>query len=259
MSLRTKLSIGLGFLFLIILALALFSSLAFGRLSTDADKILRDNYDSLVYSRNMLVALDDMNTVANRMMVRPTLSEQPTYLAQSFQASKATFESNLTSEQHNITELHEQDYANQAASGYSIYLNLYAQILKTRVTSGFFDELQSTYLTVRQAILNINDVNMQAIERKNQSAKQDAIRMIDAMAVIGALCILLGFAYFFYFPFYISHGMSVLATRMRETLEHLEIKMDINTKDEAFVLLNGMNLLEARFSEKKHARRKTRS
>ncbi len=125
MSLRTKLSLGLGFLFLIILALALFSSLSFGRLSTDADKILKDNYDSLVYSKNMLVALDETNAIASRMIIRPVQSEQLTYLAQTFQASKAAFDSNLNSELHNITELHEQDYANQAASGYGIYLNLY--------------------------------------------------------------------------------------------------------------------------------------
>lgn len=259
MSLRTKLSLGLGFLFLIILALALYSSLNIGRLSTDADKILKDNYDSLVYSKNMLVALDDMNAIASRMIMRPMQSEQPTYLAQSFQASKAAFESNLNSEQHNITELHEQDYANQATSGYGIYLNLYAQILKTGGgTSGFFDELQSAYLTARQAILNIDDVNMQAIERKNQSAKQDATKMISAMAVVGALCILLAFAYFFYFPFYISNTMSVLATKMREALGHLEIKLDTNTRDEAFVILNGINLLEARFSKKNRARRESK-
>ena len=48
MVLKTKLSIGLGFLFAIIFALAFFCSYYVGKLSEDAENILRNNYDSIV-------------------------------------------------------------------------------------------------------------------------------------------------------------------------------------------------------------------
>ena len=60
MSLRIKLTIGLGFLFLIIFALDVYGLLKIQELSKDADNILKDNYASLVYCKNMLLALDDI-------------------------------------------------------------------------------------------------------------------------------------------------------------------------------------------------------
>ena len=48
MVLKTKLSMGLGFLFLIIFALAFVCSYYVEKLSDEADRILKNNYDSIV-------------------------------------------------------------------------------------------------------------------------------------------------------------------------------------------------------------------
>ena len=70
MSLRSKLTVGLGFLFIIIFAIAIYSSFQIEKLSKEASSILKDNYESLVYCKNMLFALDEMNaTVGNRILV----------------------------------------------------------------------------------------------------------------------------------------------------------------------------------------------
>ena len=58
MLLKTKLSLGLGFLFLIILVLAACCAYYVSRSSQEAENILKNNYDSIVYARNMLAALD---------------------------------------------------------------------------------------------------------------------------------------------------------------------------------------------------------
>ena len=60
MKLKTKLSLGLSFLFAIILA---FGSLGFyyiSKLSSDAANVLMNNQESLVYSNDMLKALEDI-------------------------------------------------------------------------------------------------------------------------------------------------------------------------------------------------------
>ena len=62
MTLKTKLILGLGFLFLIIFTLAGFCSYYVGRLGQESDNILKDNYYSVVYSKNMLSGLDNMKT-----------------------------------------------------------------------------------------------------------------------------------------------------------------------------------------------------
>ena len=60
MILKTKLTLGLGFLFLIIFTLAGFCSYYVGRSGLESDNILKNNYKSIVYSKNMISGLDDM-------------------------------------------------------------------------------------------------------------------------------------------------------------------------------------------------------
>jgi fatty acid desaturase len=93
---------------------------------------------------------------------------------------------------------------------------------------------------------------MQAVERKNQMAKDDSVRMIRLMAIIGVFCLLLAFGYFWYFPVYISNSIAYLAERMRTLLDKSGIPLDIKTNDEAFVILQGINLLENKLGEKDH-------
>ena len=76
------------------------------------------------------------------------------------------------------------------------------------------------------------------------------------MGIVGTICILLAFLYFWYFPFYVSNSISYLATRMKGLLRGMGIKIDTKTRDEAFVLLNSIDLLESRFSAEQSTRRK---
>jgi hypothetical protein len=91
---------------------------------------------------------------------------------------------------------------------------------------------------------------MQAVVRKSQLTKQDATHFITSMAIIGSLCLLLAFGYFWYFPFYISTTFSYLSSRMRDLLKKLGVESEIKTKDEALVILQAINLLENKFGVK---------
>ena len=252
MSLRTKLTVGLGFLFAIILGLAFYSSFEIQGLSKDAERILRDNYDSLVYCKNMLVALDDMRTAISSRVFGQNLNRPSDYYSHFFDAGKSTFESNLTAEKNNITEIHERDYVEDLNSNYSLFSNLCLQILgKGGSPSLYFNDFLPAYTNVRRAIVDVNDVNMQAIERKNKLTKHNAGNMIEAMAAIGAACILLAFFYFWYFPFYISNTTSYLAKRMKELLEKNGMKLESKSKDEAVLLLHAINLLENKLTKRR--------
>ena len=91
---------------------------------------------------------------------------------------------------------------------------------------------------------------MQAVERKSQMAKDDSVRIIRLMAIIGVFCLILAFGYFWYFPFYISNTIAYLSERMKTLLEKSGIVLDIKTNDEAFVILQGINLLENKLEMK---------
>ena len=60
-SIRTKISIGLAFLFLIILVLSVFSGYYMNRLSNKTNAILKENYLSVVYAGEMSESLTNIN------------------------------------------------------------------------------------------------------------------------------------------------------------------------------------------------------
>ena len=119
-------TIGLGFLFLIIFALTIYGLLKIQELAKDADNILKDNYASLVYCKNMLLALDDIgNTVSIKVFSK---DKAASYTGKLFESSKSTFDSNLKAEKNNITEVHEGDYVAELDHDYSLLLALSSQI-----------------------------------------------------------------------------------------------------------------------------------
>jgi NtrC-family two-component system sensor histidine kinase KinB len=265
MSLRTKLTVGIGFLFVLIFSLALYSSYQIQRLSKDADSILRDNYDSLVYCKNMLVALDDMQAVAAGSIFGAAAARLPVKPAQFFESSKSNFEANLKAEENNITEPHEREYVAELEQGYGLFLKLCQQVGKAGTDAAFyFNEIMPAYSNTRRTVIGINDLNMQAIERKNLMTRHNAANMIISLAVVGAILIILAFFYFWYFPFYISNTMAYLSKRMKELLDDAGIRIDTRTKDEAFILLRSIDLLQSRLAESREKRavkrvRRTRS
>jgi NtrC-family two-component system sensor histidine kinase KinB len=247
MSLKTKLTVGLAFLFLIIFALAIYSSFEIQRLSKDAKAIIKDNYDSLVYCKGMLLALDDMKTAVTNQAVGGRGKQMSQYDAQLFAVGKTAFESNLAKERNNITEIHEGDYVKELGTAYDLFLSFSAQIGQANGSSATsLNDVVSAYMNARQAISRIDDVNMEAVQRKNDSAATDANRMIASIGVAGAVCIILAFFYLWYFPFFVSNSLSYLADKMKELLKSAGVKLDTQTKDETFVLLHAINLLESK-------------
>jgi CHASE3 domain sensor protein len=249
MSLRTKLTVGLGFLFVIIFALSLYSLYDIQRLSSDADRILRDNYDSLVYCKSMLTSLDDMRNAAGSILLDTGSRESPGYSSELYRSSRAKFETSLAAEQKNITEAHEGDYVRELTQHYDLFVSACQQMNSAaRRTSLYFNDILPAYLDTRQAIAKVNDLNMEAIERKNLAARHNASTMINSLAVVGGILIIVAFFYFWYFPFYVSHTVSYLSRKMKQLLEDAGIKVDIRTNDEAFILLQSIDLLEEKFA-----------
>jgi hypothetical protein len=256
MSLRSKLTIGLGFLFIIIFGLAFYSSYQIQKLSKDANNILKDNYDSLVYCKNMLLALDDMNASISNNIFGSNINRSADYYQHLFESSRRSFDSNLDAEKNNITEIHESEYVGELGDNYKLYLGLCLRISeKGGSSSQYFNDFLPIYSNVRQAIININDLNMQAVERKSLLTRHNASSMTISIAAVGTLCILLAFFYFWYFPFYVSNTISYLAKKMEELLQNTGIKFQAKTKDEAFVLLQSINLLENKFAKEKKSKK----
>ncbi len=135
--------------------------------------------------------------------------------------------------------------------GYGLYANLCLRIITGEEGRAlYFGEYQPAFENLRHAINNINDINMQAVERKSQMTKQHSARIIKLMAGVATFCIILAFGYFWYFPFYVSNSVAYLSDRMKGLLKKSDIVLDIKTNDETFIILQGINLLENKLDMK---------
>lgn len=257
MVIKKKLSLGLGFLFLIIFILTIFCSYYIGKLSQEAGTILKDNYNSLVYSKNMTSSLEDLRTaISNIILNQPGNKNTSDYFWQLFEKGKAEFEKNLNAEIENITEIRESDYVEAINKDFGILLRLSQQVRTgSSSTAMYFNEFQPAFKQLERSIDSIHEINMQAVVRKSRRTGQDAGRTIDYMAGIGVFCLILAFAYFWYFPFYIANSISYLAEKMRQLLKKMDITLDSRADDEFYVILQSINLIENKFSEKNKEQR----
>ena len=252
MVLKTKLSLGIGFLFIIIFALAGFCLHYTQKLAQESENVLKNNYYSIVYSKNMLLALGEMNiSISSSIFHNNSMNRQMDYYVKLFDSAKIEFEKNVTAEINNITEINERDYVDILKKTYDIYMNLCVQIRKGSGSNVmYFNELLPAYEKLRQTISSINDINMQAVVRKNQIVQKDSARIKNNIAIIVTICIMLAFGYFWYFPFYVSNSISYLSDKMKKLLQDAGITLDIKSNDETFIILQSINLLENKFFSK---------
>jgi two-component system, NtrC family, sensor histidine kinase KinB len=245
MSLKSKLMLGLGFLFLIIFMLAGFCSYYVGSLGQESENILTANYDSIFYSRNMLSSLDEIKTAMPVDLPGSSSSGIISdYYMRLFETGRNTFEINLKAENNNVTEIHEKEYVERLNTEYDSFMKLCLQMKKgSAENSVYLRDFLPACERLKQAINAIYDVNMQAVVRKSRLAKADSSRFINYMGIIGATCLLLAFAYLWYFPFYITASLRYPADRMRKLLKDSGIAMEIKSNDDDLIILQGINLI----------------
>ena len=93
MKIKSKLVLGIGFLFAMIVLLIVLSTIYINKLSADTKNILVANYNSVDYSRQMIIALN--NGIENPQ-------------------SQKEFKENIERQQLNVTEAGEQEFTNTA-------------------------------------------------------------------------------------------------------------------------------------------------
>ncbi len=156
MKIKTKLTLGVGLLFILIVLLCLVGTFYINALKKDTNNILVANYNSLEYGKNMLVALEDNSKNALQK-----------------------FEINLSNQEKNITEIGEKEATTEVRNNFETHkLNPSKSVISAEI---------------RNAIFKLMDLNMQAIERKSEVAKRTADDAVFSIAITGVICLLIAF------------------------------------------------------------------
>ncbi|MBC7388171.1 MAG: HAMP domain-containing protein [Opitutaceae bacterium] len=182
MTIKTKLSLGLSFLFTVILILGGLGTFYLYQLSSESKAIIKDNYESLVYAKNMIKALDEISIDKK--------------------TSTKSFEQNLKQQETNITEPQEREITSDIRSEFN---NLKMDSLRS-----------DQNLLIRQKMQQLMDVNLQAILRKNSQAEKTSDKAILYMSIIGTLAILISFSFIISFPGFIANPVRILTESIRE-------------------------------------------
>lgn len=181
MKIKAKLTVGVGALFILILALAIVSGWYVNQLKKDTNNILVANYNTLQYARNMLLSLEDVR---------------------SDKSAVDTFQKNLDLQKQNVTEIGEVEATNLIVKHF--------KDLKENPEDSIIIS------SIRKDITELMRLNMEAINRKSDIADDTAQKAIVIISVTGSLCFLIAFILLVNLPSNIANPIKELTDSIKE-------------------------------------------
>lgn len=180
MKIKTKLTLGVGLLFLMIVMLSVISAIYIHQQKSDTEKILTANYNSLEYSKNMMLALDRISLDSTQNQV---------------------FKKNLALESKNITE-------NGEMESYQSLVIHFENFLKSRNPEN--EKL------IRNDLVEIMRLNMNAIVQKSDTAIATSQNATTWVISLGTICFIIAFTLLFNLPDTIARPIKELTESIKQ-------------------------------------------
>lgn len=207
LKLKTKVALGVGFLFALLLLVGGVGFYYFNKISLESRDVLKDNNKSVEYGRKMLDALN-------------TWEKERTN-------ARRIFEENLAAQKMNVTEKGESDVTTALQQDYTAFLQ--------------HDDSLPLQLALQKNISRIIQINLNAINEKNATSQKavDNAKMI--ITTIITLCLLIGFTFIVNFPGLIANpiakfteGIKAIANKNYSQRIHMERKDEFGELASAF-------------------------
>lgn len=215
MRLKTKLSLGLVFLFIVIVLFGVLGLFYINRLSEEARQVLQNNQESLLYCNRMLQSLEDIKTE------KPALD---------------IFKDNLKKQQGNITEIGEREATDELTKNFN------EMLVNPSDTSNYID--------IRRSIYKIQDLNELAILRKNEAAKKTADSAANVLTMLFTMLTLVSFTFIFNLPGIISGPISSLSEGILAIAgKNYKKRIYLKQGDEFGDLANAFNIMAGKLDE----------
>ncbi len=208
-------TVGLVFLFSVIVLFGVLGLFYINRLSTEGRLVLQNNHESLVYCNRMLQSLEDLQTDKNVL---------------------AAFWENLQKQQKNITEVGEKEATDDLARNFNELL------VNPADTTNFSD--------IRRSIYKIQDLNEMAIVRKNAVAQKTAESAKDVLTILFTILTLVSFTFIFNLPGIISGPISSLSEGILAVAgKNYKKRIYLRQGDEFGDLANAFNTMAEKLDE----------
>lgn len=210
-SIRTKFTLGMLFIFIIILVLLGFSAFSLMKLSQKTKAILSENHVSVVYARNMTGNLINLNQEMSDCFV--TGRKVDTILVKNeFNGLEET----IGLELNNITEVGEDALANNLKREITEYHESFNRFILASGQVETFILLQRKFGSLYRDLEVLSRMNEKAIEVKTEDAKISAKKASAQMTVIGSFCFLIALSFIYSFASYFNERFSQLYEGIKE-------------------------------------------
>jgi two-component system, NtrC family, sensor histidine kinase KinB len=217
-NIKTKISLGLFFLFTVILIVGGISIYYLREISNDAQNIIKANYESIDYMQGMARALDS---------------------SQGNRATLLRMKKIFAKQERNVTEPGEMEETITLGKLVDELNNRYADSLTQKV---------------RRSILKITDLNLRAIKRKNEIAEQTAHQATLYVIIIVTVCFLVSFSFILNFPGYIANPIAQLTAGIKAIANrNYEERLQFNRSDEFEELAQAFNGMAEKMDEFEHS------
>lgn len=215
MKIKAQIAFGIGLLFLLIILLAFVGAWYINALKKDTNNILTSNYNSVQYSRNMILALDEMNQNPNAM---------------------ADFKTNLENQENNITEAGEKEATQNLADNFNKLLIHPQDTLIQKL--------------IRKNILEVMHLNMQAIVRKSKIASHTAETATIWIAIAGTFCFIIAFVLLINLPGNIANPIKELTeSTMQIAAQNYTQRVHFKSHSEFGELAKSFNTMAEKLEE----------
>lgn len=215
MKLKTKLTLGVGLLFVLIVLLSVIGSVYINKLKSDTEKILIANYNSLEFSQNMILALDKINT-DSAIAIKD-------------------FQKNNILQEKNLTEFGEKEATQNLNLHFKSYLK---------------DRTYEKEKLIREDLVKIMALNMKGIERKSDIAIITAENATFWIVSLGTVCFLIAFVLLFNLPQTIAEPINQLTFSIKQIAnKNYNERVHFKGSEEFNDLANSFNIMAEKLQE----------
>lgn len=213
--LKAKVTLGVVFLFTLLLLVGGTGFFFLNKTITDQRDILKNNYETIEYTKNMLQALDSTN-------------------------GKSVFEKNLRGQEGNITEAGEKQLTDTLRNHFDLY------VAKP-------DSLE-LIPAIRNDINRIMQINLAAIIEKNKMVAKNSENAKFIISVLLTICALIGFTFVFNFPGYIANPIAKLTEGIKAIAgKKYSERIHLNRKDEFGEMATAFNHMAEELDRYEHS------
>jgi len=252
MRLKAKVALGTVVLFIFIVSITIVGTLFIYRLSNQANEIIKDNYHSLEYCSELQQNIDKLQETFVLKAYTAKANNIDTISSTDYKKAEVLFDKYLSNEENNITEPGEKEAVAALKESYQDYLSTFNIAINTDSLNiqRYIITLSEKHKVVKTNITGVFNINLGAMNKKNEIAKTTGNSAIWYISIIGGVTILFAFTVLLNFPGFIANPVFEITDKIKEIAnKNYNQFLPVKSKDEFGEMAQAFNEMAKRLRE----------